>query len=404
MHIERIRFANRKGQELAGILELPPDRRPHNSAILAHCFTCSKDLTAARNITRALTGAGFAVLRFDFTGLGESEGEFETTSFSTNIDDLVEAADFLGGNVMPPSLLVGHSLGGAAVLMAAERLDSVRAVATIGAPFEPRHVGHLFHSEKDEILAQGSAEVTIGGRSFRLGKGFLDDLKQWDPAQHLAALRKAILLMHAPLDDIVGIDNAAEIFVAAKHPKSFVSLDRADHLLSSAADSNYAGMVIAAWATRYVDIPAAAELPTDQQVVAVVDDDPGFTTRLRAGRHGLVADEPASVGGRDFGPTPYDYLIAGLGACTAMTMKMYARRKQWVLTQAAVHLTHQKIHAEDCADCEQKTGRIDRVTRTIELEGELDQEQRQRLLEIADRCPVHRTLDTGINIVTELKD
>ncbi len=405
MNIQRLSFSNADGQSLSGVLELPLDSHPHNYALFAHCFTCNKNLNAVRHITRALTANGFGVLRFDFTGLGESEGEFAASNFSSNLSDLECAADFLRREHAAPALLVGHSLGGAAVLAVAGKLASVKAVATIGAPFSPDHVTHLFDDGADEIERSGEAQINIGGRPFRVQKQFIDDLKAQDPHAIVGNLRKALLVMHSPQDTIVGIDNAAAIYTHAKHPKSFVSLDGADHLLSASDDSRYAGSMIASWAARYIDLPHAQSPSTDQQVVASIDDTPGFTVNMQAGRHAITADEPNSVGGNDFGPTPYDYLLGGLGSCTAMTLKMYAQRKKWPLKEVTVHLNHDKIHAQDC-ECDLEgdaSGRIDRLQRFIEIEGELDAEQRARLLAIADRCPVHRTLEGDILITTELK-
>ncbi|MDH3693313.1 MAG: bifunctional alpha/beta hydrolase/OsmC family protein [Gammaproteobacteria bacterium] len=405
MKNQRVSFTNSNGVSLAGVLELPLDTHPHNYALFAHCFTCNKNLNAVRHITRALTANGFAVLRFDFTGLGESEGEFAESNFSSNVSDLESAADFLHNEYAAPALLVGHSLGGAAVLAVASRLDSVKAVATIGAPFSPDHVTHLFDDGADDIERTGEAQVNIGGRPFRVQKQFIDDLKAQDPGASVRNLRKALLVMHSPQDIIVGVDNAAAIYQHAKHPKSFISLDGADHLLSASDDSRYAGDIIASWANRYIDLPQTERPSTDQQLVASIDDSRGFTVNMQAGRHAMLADEPHSVGGNDFGPTPYDYVLGGLGSCTAMTLKMYALRKKWPLKRVTVHLNHDKIHAHDC-ECDLEgdaKGRIDRLQRFIEIEGELDAEQRARLLEIADRCPVHRTLEGDILITTELK-
>ncbi len=404
MKNQRITFNNADGQTLAGMLEFPLDRHPHNFVLFAHCFTCNKNLNAVRHITRALTASGFAVLRFDFTGLGESEGEFAASNFSSNVSDLESAADFLRGEYTAPALLVGHSLGGAAVLAVANRLGSVKAVVTIGAPFSPDHVTHLFAEGKEQIEHTGEAQVNIGGRPFRVQKQFIDDLNAQDPHTTVSMLRKALLIMHSPQDIIVGIDNAAAIYQNAKHPKSFISLDGADHLLSASSDSRYAGEVITSWAKRYIDIPQTERPATDQQVVAQIDDAPGYTVDMQAGRHAMVVDEPHSVGGNDFGPTPYDYLLGGLGSCTAMTLKMYAQRKKWSLKSVTVHLSHDKIHAEDC-ECDLEgdaSVRLDRIQRVIELEGELDASQRAGLLAIADRCPVHRTLEGDILITTEL--
>ncbi|MDX1655239.1 MAG: alpha/beta fold hydrolase [Candidatus Competibacteraceae bacterium] len=396
MRSQKLFFNNVEGDRLAARLDLPADARPVAYVLFAHCFTCSKNLKTVGNISRALTEARLGVLRFDFTGLGESEGDFEDTNFSSNVEDLIAAAEFLQQRFQAPALLVGHSLGGAAVLQAAVRLPSVQAVATLGAPAEPEHVSHLLASRREEIERHGVAEVQLDGRSFRIRKHFLDDLAASRMSDTIAALNRALLILHSPLDRIVGIDNAARIFQAARHPKSFISLDDADHLLSREADSHYAGQVLAAWARRYLpqidESGESGQIHQDNRVVTRTEAD-GFRTQISVRGHTLVADEPPSVpGGTDTGPTPYDLLLAGLGACTSMTLGMYARHKQLPLEAATVYLTHDRIHARDCQDCQAQEGKIDQIQREIELHGDLDPQQRQRLLEIADRCPVHKTL------------
>jgi putative redox protein len=357
-----------------------------------------------RNISRALTAEGFGVLRFDFTGLGESEGDFADTNFSSNIQDLKSAALFLQSEYMPPSLLIGHSLGGAAVLYAAAEIESVSAVATIGAPADPKHVKNLISSGMEDIKQKGFAEVSIGGRPFTIKKQFIDDLEAVNMVDILSNLRKALLVAHSPQDNIVGIDNAASIFKHARHPKSFVSLDGADHLLSKSDDSDYIGNVIANWAKRYITFTEKGKPDTELQVVAHLDGEDKFTTHIKAGKHYLIGDEPESYGGNDFGPTPYDFVSAGLASCTAMTIKMYADRKNWMIDEVNVHIEHNKVHAEDCEACEDsKASKIDQFTRVVELRGELDESQKKRLLEIANKCPVHKTLLSKIHIVTQLK-
>jgi len=402
MNLKKVRFQNREGHELAGRLELPIDSQPHNFALFAHCFTCTKNLTAVRNISTALVSRGFGVLRFDFTGLGESEGEFSETNFSGNVEDLIDAAEFLSNSYKSPSLLIGHSLGGAAAIFAAANIESVTAIATIGAPSEPIHVKKQLTGKLSEIENHGQATVDLGGREFTVRQQFLDDLEDKKLLTSIKSLRKALLFLHSPQDAIVGIRNAEELYLNAHHPKSFISLDGADHLLSEKKDSLYAGDVIASWAKRYVLIPQVPLLDTDHQVVAGLDVGEGFTTSMKVGRHYMTADEPVSAGGNDFGPSPYELVSAGLASCTAMTLQMYAKRKSWPLEHVKVHTSYGKNHAEDCKNCESGQAKIDTFQRTVELKGPLSPEQRNRLLEIANKCPVHRTLHSEIRIITEL--
>ena len=399
MPSKAIRFPATQGHELAARLELPATT-PRAYALFAHCFTCSKDSKGATYISQALAARGIAVLRFDFTGLGMSGGDFADSNFSSNVGDLIAAANYLRAHHQAPQLLVGHSLGGTAVLAAAHDIPEARAVATIGSPYEPKHVAHLIRDGKDKILADGEAQVDIGGRPFTIRKQFLDDLEQHDPAKTVGSLRKALLILHSPRDRIVDIGNAANIFMAARHPKSFVSLDDADHLLSRAEDAAYAAEVLAAWASRYLE-QGTERVPG----VRVMEAGHGkFAQDILAGRHRLRADEPESAGGMGSGPSPYELLAAGLGACTAMTIRMYAEHKKLPLERVTVDLAHDKIHAADCAECETREGRIDRIERVITLEGDLDEAQRARLLEIANKCPVHRTLHSEVVIPTRLAD
>ncbi len=402
MNIEKVSFTNSEGQQLVGRLELPIDQHPHNYAIFAHCFTCNKNLSAVKNISRALTSHGFGVLRFDFTGLGESDGDFENTNFSGNVEDLISASNFLKEKYSAPALLVGHSLGGAATIFAASQIDSVKAVATIGAPSSPKHIKHLIHNSVDEIKTNGKANVNIGGRPFTIKKQFLDDIETKSLPEVAQNLRKALLVMHSPQDTTVGIQNAEEIYVAARHPKSFVSIDGADHLLMRKEDSTYVGNVISNWAKRYVSIPETEKLITAHQVVASLDLDDGFTTQMKVGNHYLLADEPKSYGGNDFGPSPYELVSAGLSACTAMTIQMYVKRKGWDLQNVEVHTSYGKTHAIDCEDCENTSSKIDTFNREIKLTGTLDEAQIKRILQIADKCPVHKTLHNEIQVVTKL--
>ena len=403
---EKIMFSGSQGHSLAARMERPSSGVPRATAIFAHCFTCSKDIFAASRIAKELAERGFQVLRFDFTGLGASEGEFANTNFSSNVQDLLAAADFLRSTGHAPDVLIGHSLGGAAVLAAAGDIPEAKAVATIGAPSNALHVTHNFSAQLDEIQEQGEAEVTLAGRKFHIKKQFLDDLEASSFHERIANMRKALLIFHAPTDNTVGIDNAGAIFQAAKHPKSFCSLDGADHLLSRREDAAYVAEVLSAWASRYV-ISAASKAEEDasleEGVTSVSETGEGkFQQRVRVGAHELLADEPASVGGADTGPTPYDFLAIGLGACTSMTMRMYAERKKIPLDHVEVLVAHEKRHADDCTDCDEKdSARIDHFDRTLRISGDLSDEQRETLISIADRCPVHRTLEAGARITTK---
>src|SRR6056297_1658895 len=395
----KIKFTNRQGIKLTGNLELPPGGAWQATALFAHCFTCTRNIKAARNISRALADAGFAVLRFDFTGLGESEGDFSDTNFSSNLDDLEAAAAWMADELSAPQLLVGHSLGGAAVLAVAERLDSVRAVATLAAPSSADHILKQFGEDLETIESEGSAEVQLAGRPFRIRKDFVDDARSHALEDRLRKLRRALLVLHSPVDKTVGIENAQEIFAAALHPKSFVSLDNADHLMSDEADSRYAGRVISAWAGRFLEMDAAEPVEGARVSGRTADK---FLCRVQAGRHELLADEPERHGGEDQGPDPYRYLAGALGTCTVMTLNMYARHKKLDVDRVICQVTHDRVHADDCVDCEDDNRKVDRLTRVIEIEGDLDPEQRARMLEIADRCPVHRTLENEIRVESRL--
>ena len=406
MQFQKLFFKNREGERLAARLDLPVDEKPVAYAIFAHCFTCTKNLTAVVNINRELARAGIAVLRFDFTGLGESEGDFADTNLTTNVSDLVAAADFLKTDFEAPKLLIGHSLGGAAVLQAAARIPSAAAVVSIAAPAELSRMSGYLRSSMSEIAAGGEAVIGLAGRQFKIKKQFLDDLDRTHMEDTISNLGKPLLVLHSPVDNIVGIDNAERIFEVARQPKSFVSLDRADHLLSNRADSQYAGVVLAAWAQKYIDLPRKARPQrnlTDNRIV-VRTGKSGFRTEVDADGHSLIADEPISVGGSDTGPTPYDYLVTALGACTSMTLRMYADRKGWPLDGITVRLRHEKVHASDCVQCEDKDQKMDQIEREIELAGSITAEQGRQLLAIADRCPVHRTLHSGVNVKSRLKE
>jgi putative redox protein len=400
----RLEFENSNGEKLAGLLELPGRGDEISSfALFAHCFTCGKDIAAASRISRALAAKGIAVLRFDFTGLGNSDGDFANTNFSSNIEDLVQAAKALEAQYQAPQILIGHSLGGAAVLGAAAMLDSIKAVVTIGAPATAQHVAHLFKQDAAQIQAQGEAIVTLGTREFSIRKQFLDDIDQYSSTEKIRQLDAALMVMHSPLDTIVSIDEAASIYQSARHPKSFISLDKADHLLSRSDDAEYVAVMIASWASRYVDFkqdnaaPESLDLAAGEVLINELDHK--FLRGMYSNSHFLRADEPTSYGGSDLGPSPYDLLLMSLGACTSMTLRMYASHKKLPLEDVSIKLVHERVHAEDCIDCD---GKIERITRRISLVGDLSEDERRRLLEIADKCPVHRTLESDPQIVTEL--
>ncbi|MFT4567159.1 MAG: putative OsmC-like protein/esterase/lipase [Saprospiraceae bacterium] len=406
MPSERISFENKLGYQLSAKIDYPLSKGPHPFAIFVHVFTGNKNLKSARHISRALNLNGVAVLRFDFTGLGESEGDFADTNFTSNVEDIMAAAKYLEEHHQAPTIIIGHSLGGAASLFAGAKIDSIKAIVTIGAPSYPEHVTHLLQDDLEAIESQGCAKVLIDGREFVIKKQFLDDLRSQDHMEIIKNLRKALLVMHSPQDSVVEIGNAANIYHLARHPKSFVTLDGADHMLTSKNDAFYAGQVIASWVQRYVTFSEKERLRTDQQVVVKLSKEDIFTADIQAGRHGFVADEPEEVGGYDFGPDPYELLNSALGACTAMTLQIYAKRKNWDLQDVKVHLSHGKTtyYHEDNQDLDAKTSKIDRFERVIELIGDLSTKQRQKLMEIANKCPVHKTLATPQIFATRLSE
>ena len=377
MPSERFDFSNAAGERLAALLDSPIEP-PRAYALFAHCFTCGKDIRAAKRIAEALTALGIAVLA-----------------------DLIAAADALRRTRRAPAILIGHSLGGAAVLAAAADVAEALAVVTIAAPCDPTHVVGLFKDRIGEIDTAGGIDVNLAGHPFRISRAFLDDVNQQRLRDRIGALHKALLVFHSPTDDIVGIENATYIFTAAKHPKSFVSLAGADHLLSRLSDATYVANVIRAWAERYLDVvDIGRDLPSEAGVTVQETRAGRFQQEVRTGRHRFLADEPVDVGGLDSGPGPYDLVLAGLGACTSMTLRLYAERKAVPLDRVTVRLGHSRIHAVDCENCETKEGMIDRIDRVITLAGDLNEEQRKRLIEIADKCPVHRTLTSEIDIRT----
>jgi uncharacterized OsmC-like protein/fermentation-respiration switch protein FrsA (DUF1100 family) len=407
MSTERFQFEGVGGHQLAAALEMP-EEKPAAYALFAHCFTCGKDVLAAKRIAVALAAKGIAVLRFDFTGLGSSEGDFANSTFSADVTDLVRAADHLRATRKAPAILIGHSLGGAAMLAAAGQIPEARAVVTIAAPSDPAHVTGLFSEHIEDIRKDGKVEVSLAGRPFQITREFLDDIAEQNLLAQVRSLRKALLIMHSPTDDTVGIENATRLFVTAKHPKSFISLAGADHLLTDKRDAAYVVDVIAAWSSRYLD-PIAPEQPVDlaqlpRKVVVSETRSGKFQQTISVGPHRMLADEPTAAGGGETGPGPYDLVLAGLGACTSMTMRLYADRKSLPLERVTVTLTHSQIHAQDCAECETKVGMIHQIERVISMEGKLDAEQRSKLMEIADKCPVHRTLTSEIHIVTSAAD
>jgi uncharacterized OsmC-like protein/esterase/lipase len=405
MKAEKVYFTNQEGLQLSGQLQKPIGQKIKAYALFAHCFTCGKDLKAVRNLSESLNQKNIAVLRFDFSGLGQSEGDFASTNFSTNINDLLSAAQFMAENNMAPEILIGHSLGGSAVLMVADKIPSVKAVATIGAPSEAEHVKHLFQPHLNTILEEGDAEVNIGGRPFVIKQQFLHDLEGHAVQKSISKWRKrGLLVMHSPQDTIVGIENAREIYEAAHHPKSYISLDGADHLLSKSADSEYVGLLIASWANRYLAADEKHSIPKgESQVIAQIDEEP-FITRISANNFGFIADEPEEMGGQNLGPSPYDLVSAGLAACTAMTMQLYARHKKFPLEGAKVEVNYEHDHASDAKDCVTGEAKKGLFHRKISLQGPLDEKQKARILSIANKCPVHKSLEKGTNISTEISD
>jgi uncharacterized OsmC-like protein/pimeloyl-ACP methyl ester carboxylesterase len=404
MTSSKLKIQNRKGLILNASLELPANQKPNYYAVFAHCFTCSSSLSAVRHISRALTQDGFAVVRFDFTGLGRSEGEFVDSHFSANVEDLLDVHTYMTEHYDAPGLLIGHSLGGAAVLVAASKIDTVKAVATVGAPATVNHVTHLFSHQVEEIKSKGDVEVNIGGRPFVINQDFVEEFDKINLPTIVKDLRKPLLIMHSPFDKIVGIENAQKLYHNALHPKSFVTLDDADHLLSKEKDSQYVGEIIGTWAKRYFPKVENVMLDTKgEQLVGhlnILEDN--FTTSIQTKNHTLIADEPASIGGNDFGPSPYEYLNAALAACTVMTLKMYAERKQWDLQEVFVYISHSRKHSDDLQVQVDKPKYLDHISKKLKFVGNLDATQKERLKEISSRCPVHKTIASEVIFQTEV--
>lgn len=402
MKSERISIPNSSGHQLSAYIELPANQKPSYMAVFAHCFTCSGSFAPVRHITRELTNYGFGVVRFDFTGLGKSEGHFSDSHFSANVQDLIDVCNYVSQKYLTPSLLIGHSLGGAAAITAAHQLKDIKAVATIGAPANVEHVKHHFEHKINEVLQQGQADVNIGGRPFVINKKFVEGFDKIALLDIVKKLKKPILILHSPFDKIVGIENAQNLYHNAFHPKSFISLDQADHLLTQKEDSVYVGSVIGAWVKKYY--PPKENIFLDREGEQLVGhlnlEEDQFTTSIQTKSHALIADEPLEVGGDDFGPSPYELLVAGLAACTTMTLKLYANRKKWDLKEVYVYLTHSKKHME--APGEASTNKIDFIEKKLKFVGNLTDEQRARLLEISAKCPVHRTLSNGIKFKTSV--
>lgn len=399
MNSKKIKFKNEDGYNISAILEFPAIGKPKHYAIFAHCFTCNKNLNAIRTISRVLSNNQIAVLSFDFTGLGQSEGDFSETNFTSNVKDLISASEFLKENYQEPDLLVGHSLGGAAVLYASSKIENIKAIATIGAPSHPEHIKNLFKEKEEEIEETGITEVNIGGRPFKISKQLLKDIESIDYSFRKKSIQPSLLILHSPQDEIVEIDNAREIYEKARHPKSFISLDGADHLLTKKDDAQYTAEVIAHWSERYLKKFEKEDLKPELQIAVRTYHD-SFTTEVSNGRHSIIADEPKDVGGNDFGPTPYDLLLSALGTCTSMTLKMYMDRKEWKYKSIEVHLSHEHRHSDDAKNAENPSGKFDHIKREIFIEG-LGEENIQKALEIADKCPVHRSLHSPTKVETK---
>lgn len=404
MKTQQLEITNSKGHKLYAQISFPANQKPHHFALFAHCFTCNSNFLAVKHIANALTNEGFAVVRFDFTGLGHSEGAFANSTFSANVHDLIDVHNYIKTHYKAPELIIGHSLGGAAAIVAASKIEDIKAVATIGAPAHIDHVKHLFSGQIENIGTDELIEVNIGGRPFNINKEFVADLTRIDLKVVVKSLKKPFLILHSPFDKTVGIENAQELYLNAFHPKSFISLDKADHLLLKKEDSLYVGEMIGCWVKRYFPKEDNVMLNTEgEQLVGYLNLlENNFTTFIQTKAHSMMADEPESVGGDDFGPSPYDYLMAGLAACTTMTLKLYAQRKKWDLQEVSVYITHAKKHSDDLGIETAQKGYLDVISKKLKFTGDLDETQRLKLKEIAAKCPVHRTLQREVIIETEL--
>lgn len=401
-----LQIKNRNGENLSAHLVMPPDGKVSNIAVFAHCFTCSSNLAIVKNISNELTTKGIAVLNFDFTGLGHSEGDFSETNFSNNISDLEDINTWLTQNYVAPSILIGHSLGGAAAIIAANRLLNIQAVISIAAPSYARHVTKHFGNLEETIERKGYALVAIGGRPFTIKKQFIDDLETHSLEDEVAKLQRPLLILHSPQDKIVAIENAAALYHKAKHPKSFISLNGADHLLTDKEDALYVADVIGSWVKRYV--PVTKDVTPDkkdtmgEQVLVYHETDVPYTNHIYTSSHHVYGDEPIDFGGNDLGLSPYELLVASIGSCTALTIKLYAQRSKWDLKEVYVYLTYAKKHAVELNLDIEDMGKLDHITKKIKLIGNLTEEQQAKLKEIASKCPVHKTVSGPVYFTTHL--
>lgn len=407
---ERITFTNPSGQMLSARLDLP-EGGCRFYALYVHCFTCSKDLLPASRICRFLAAQGIGVLRFDMTGLGASEGDFAETNFETNIGDILSAVEAMTRASKEPSLLIGHSLGGTAAIVASGHIPSLKAVVSINAPSHPRHVKKRFLDQEDKIVKEGSAEVMVEGRPFVIKKHFLEALEETDMQTILQNLTVPLLVMQAPDDSIVHQQNGFDLFAAAKNPKSFCALPGADHLLTDLKSSEYVASMIKAWSAPYIAETHGTLSSSPIESVVVAENKKGkFTQDVTWGEHIFRADEPVEIaGGLGTGPSPYDFLTAALGACTSMTLRMYADLKKIPVEHISVRVQH---HKEDRPEEKEilttlplkKPDQMDVFSREISIEGPVTAEQKASLLTIAEKCPVHKTLSRRSEIVTKLTD